>query len=230
MAMKCLSFLALLVVLLGAGCLSGSEQVAIFSDPARPWSDCALAFGSASATHAAYDLVFRSATASLEISVDPSRESLEYQFSSGRSASQERSCMEHGVFEKNYVDWPSLGLDEPTEIDSLSAEGSFLSQRFEVLMRVVPENPETRDRTRFRARIRIERSGEGMEKIRIPAGEFESQRYAVTTTIELAPNRAQNGSQSVVTSTEWWAPDLGRIKQIFAERSRLRSIELTSFR
>lgn len=138
--------------------------------------------------------------------------------------------MEHGVFEKQYVDLPSLGLDEPTEIDSLSAEGSFLSQRFEVLMRMVPENPETRDRTRFRARIKIERAPAGEETIRVAAGEFASRRFAVTTTIDLAPNRAQNGSQSVVTSTEWWATDLGRIKQIFAERSRLRSIELISFR
>lgn len=138
--------------------------------------------------------------------------------------------MEHGVFEKTYVDWPSLGLNEPTEIDSLSAEGSFLSQRFEVLMRVVPEDPETSDRTRFRARIRIERAWDGEEKLQTKAGEFASMRYTVTTTIDLAPNRAQNGSQSVVTSTEWWANDLGRIKQVFAERSRLRSIELTSFR
>lgn len=205
-------------------------QTAVSHDPDRPWSECLLALGSASTTFASYELIFRSTTTTLNVSVAPSKSELSYAFGSGRSALQERSCMEHGVFEKTYVDWPSLGLDEPTEIDSLSAEGSFLSQRFEVLMRVVPEDPETRDRTRFRARIRIERAWDGEEKLQTNAGEFASMRYTVTTTIDLAPNRAQNGSQSVVTSTEWWANDLGRIKQVFAERSRLRSIELTSFR
>ncbi|MCC7522449.1 hypothetical protein IT407_01435 [Candidatus Uhrbacteria bacterium] len=230
MAMKRLVLLTSFAALLGAGCLNGTDPASVAFDPARPWSECPLAFGSASATHGLYALEFRSVTTTLEFSVDPSKSTVSYRFGSGRSAVQDRSCMEHGVFEKNYVDLPSLGLDEPTEIDSLSAEGSFLSQRFEVLMRVVPENPETRDRTRFRARVRIERALAGEESVRVPAGEFSSIRYNVTTTIELAPNRAQNGSQSVITSTEWWAPDLGRIKQSFAERSRLRSIELISFR
>jgi hypothetical protein len=230
MAMKHSVLLASIVLLLGTGCADIQERKAVSTDPDRPWSECQMALGSASTTHASYVLTFRSATTSLEVSVDPSKRDLSYQFASGRSAVQQRSCMEHGVFEKTYVDWPSLGLDEPTEIDSLSAEGSFLSQRFEVLMRVVPEDPETRDRTRFRARIRIERAREGEEALSIKAGEFPSMRYAVTTTIDLAPNRAQNGSQSVVTSTEWWVEDLGRVKQVFADRSRLRSIELISFR